>query len=457
MYSNLAILMCAPATPKILNEFHSKSRLESTILISIWECGEMVGPLIVGPLSEAYGRLPVYNIANICFIICSAIAAESQNMNMLIAFRFFLGASVASTTLNPCIVGDLFVQENRGSAMAVMGMTPFIAPILGPIVGGYISQAQGWRWTFWLVTIVTGAFELGFLLTYRESYTVIILRQKARKLRTTTGNKLLRARHEEDISVVRYLGQSIRRPFTLLFGSSVIFLTAVIGAFQVGYTYIIITTLPSVFERNYQYSEGSVGLTYLGLGERTNLLEFHSPISTKDAIHDQKSAIIMANLLLGIGMISSVILCGMFLDAYLQKKSISGSPKPEYRLPPMILGIILIPIGIIAFGWSAQARVHWIVPIGSTAIVGFAYVAVELATSSYIVDAYGIYAASAMAAITVLRNVLAATLPLAGPPLFAKLDLGMGCTILGLIALLFVPVPTLLMRYGEKMREKEHF
>ena len=99
----------------------------------------MVSPLLVGPLSEISGRLPVYNGANISFVIFSAIAAESRSISMLIAFRFFLGASVASTTLNPCIVGDMCKQEERGSALAVMGMTPFVALILGAIVGGFIS------------------------------------------------------------------------------------------------------------------------------------------------------------------------------------------------------------------------------------------------------------------------------------------------------------------------------
>ena len=226
----------------------------------------MVGPLMIGPLSEVYGRRPVYNVANICFIIFSVAAAESKNMSMLIAFRFFLGASVASTTLNPCVVGDIFIQENRGSAMAVMGMVPFIAPILGPIVGGFISQTKGWRWTFWLVTIITGAFELAFLLVYRESYLVVILRREEQRLQTNTGDKSQQAQHQDKISAMRYLGQSIGRPFTLLFGSPVILLVALVGAFQLGYTYIIITTLPSVFEQNYQFSEGSVGLTYLGLG-----------------------------------------------------------------------------------------------------------------------------------------------------------------------------------------------
>lgn len=151
-------------------------------------------------------------------------------------------------------------------------------------------------------------------------------------------------------------------------------------------------------------------------------------------------------------MISSVIFCGVFLDSHLKRKSVSGVFQPEYRLPPMILGTILVPFGLIVFGWTAQMHIHWIVPILSTAVVGFGFVAVSLASWSYLVDAFGIHAASATAATTVLRNVSAAALPLAGPALYSRLGLGRGNTVLGGIALVFVPVPLLLMKYGERMR-----
>ena len=81
----------------------------------------------------------MYHTANILFIAIGAIAAKSQSISMLIAFRFLLGMAVASTTLDSYTVGDLFVQDKRGRAIAVIGMTPFIAPILGPIIGGSIS------------------------------------------------------------------------------------------------------------------------------------------------------------------------------------------------------------------------------------------------------------------------------------------------------------------------------
>lgn len=446
--------MCAPATPQILDEFHSTSHLESTILVSIWELGEVVGPLIVGPLSERYGRLPVYHTANFLFVIFSAAAAQSTSIQMLIAFRFLLGVSVASTTLNPCIVGDLFDQQHRGRALAIMGMTPFIAPVLGPTIGGFISEAKGWRWTFWLTTIFTGVLELGFLAVYRESYKVVILERKAHRLRKDTRNERLQSRYDTGVSGNILLGQAVLRPLQLIFLSPVMLLLSTSGAFAISYTYVIITSLGGIFEQNYGFSEGSVGLSYLGLG--TCLSSLHTLISfcTKSLchIHIYHCPPHSTDPISGFGMIASVIICGAFLDARFKKASALGPPKPEHRLPPVILGSVLVPVGLTAFGWAAQAQLHWIVPILCTAVVGFGFVAVSLASWSYLVDAFGIYAASATAATTVLRNVAAATLPLAAPPLYSRLGLGWGNTVLGFVALAFTPVPVLLMRLGERMR-----
>lgn len=151
-------------------------------------------------------------------------------------------------------------------------------------------------------------------------------------------------------------------------------------------------------------------------------------------------------------MITSIALCGAFLDSYLKKKAATGTAKPENRLPPMALGNLLIPLGLIFFGWTAQEHVHYIVPIGATSLVGFGFVAVFLASQSYLVDAFGLYAASATAATVVLRNMASAALPLVGPPMFGRLGLGLGATVLGLVALLFAPVPVLLIKYGQSMR-----
>lgn len=445
--------MCAPATPSILLEFNSNSTLESTILVSIWELGEVFGPLIVAPLSELYGRLPVYHIANILFVLSSAAAAKSPSINVLIGCRFLLGLTVASTTLNSCIVADMFKEENRGRALAIMGMTPAIAPVLGPAVGGYISEYLGWRWTFWIITIATGAFELCFLITYCESYKVVILERKARRLRFETGNGLLRSRYDNGLSGFTLLGELVLRPFTLLFVSPVIILVSICGAFAISYTYVVITSISGIYEIEYGFSQGPLGLTYLGLGITIlSYLHARTPITTLAISKDPNQL-----TLSGSGMILSAILCGAYLNHRQAKPSSSAPSKPEHRLQPMILGHILVPLGLIAFGWTAQYHTHWFFPILSSAPVGFGFVAVSIASWGYLVDAFGIYAASATAAVTALRNISAVALPLAGPVLFAKVGVGLGCTVLGGVALVGAVVPVVLMRCGERMRGKGKF
>lgn len=86
----------------------------------------------------------------------------------------------------------------------------------------------------------------------------------------------------------------------------------------------------------------------------------------------------------------------------------------------------LIPIGLLWYGWSAWARVHYIMPIIGTGFVGCGLIAIFLPVSTYLVDAFTIYAASAMAANTVLRSLAGAFLPLAGPAMYRRLGLNWG-------------------------------
>ncbi|TGO34114.1 hypothetical protein BHYA_0212g00190 [Botrytis hyacinthi] len=112
MLVNLGTITIVPAVPRVLEEFHVTNELHSTLLVSIWELGEVFGPFLVGPLSEIYGRMPVYHVGNILFILCLTGGALSTNMSTLIAFRFLCGLFVCSVTLGPSIVGDLFRKED---------------------------------------------------------------------------------------------------------------------------------------------------------------------------------------------------------------------------------------------------------------------------------------------------------------------------------------------------------
>ena len=201
------------------------------------------------------------------FILFAVGAAQSQNMETLIAMRFFLGLSVASTILNPCIVGDIFREEERGRALGIMGMIPFIAPVLGPTVGGLISQAKGWRWTFWLIVIIASPLQLLFLIIYQESYRVKILKCKVERLRKRTGNQRLRSRYEINQRPIIILRDAVFRPIRLLIKSRVVLLVGVCSALNMSLVYVVITSLGPIYEERYHFRKDLLGLTYLGLGK----------------------------------------------------------------------------------------------------------------------------------------------------------------------------------------------
>lgn len=158
-------------------------------------------------------------------------------------------------------------------------------------------------------------------------------------------------------------------------------------------------------------------------------------------------------------MTGGVIVCAFTLDRFL-KRQVSrahGVAKPEQRLPPMIVGGVLLPIGLFVYGWTAQYHLHWIVPIIGTAILGFGLMITMIPASTYLVDVFTIYAASATAAGIVLKNLAGAVLPLAGPPMYSALRLGWGNSVLAFVALAFVPAPVLFLLYGERLRRSKNF
>jgi MFS family permease len=105
-------------------------------VVSVYVLRNGIGPLILAPLSEVYGRAPVHHITNGLFVICIAMCAISVNLPMLIVFRFLAGSMGAAVlTLGGGTITDLVVAEERGTAMAVWSLGPLLGPVVGPIAG----------------------------------------------------------------------------------------------------------------------------------------------------------------------------------------------------------------------------------------------------------------------------------------------------------------------------------
>ncbi|MDQ2965334.1 MAG: MFS transporter [Chloroflexota bacterium] len=126
--------------------------LTSTITVPFW-----------GKLSDLYGRKPIFMIGIVIFLAGSALSGLSQSMGMLILFRGVQG--IGAGTLFPvalAIIGDLFTPQERGKYQGLFGAVFGIAFIVGPLVGGFLTEQVSWHWIFY-VNIPIGILSLYFI------------------------------------------------------------------------------------------------------------------------------------------------------------------------------------------------------------------------------------------------------------------------------------------------------
>lgn len=327
------------------------------------------------------------------------------------------------------MIADLFPISERAKATALWSMGPLLGPVIGPICGGFIGETVGWRWVFWVLLIVGGTLSAGIELFNRETYARVLIRWKMEKMANELGRDDLRSGYESEEhsrnppAPGQVVTQGLKRPVILFCKSPIVFLLSTYMSLIYSLLYLFFTTIPTVFETQYGFSPGLAGLAYLGIG---------------------------------IGFFVGLVIVGLTNDRIVLKmmNRNNGKYEPEMRLPMMIIFSTIAPISFFWYGWSVDKHVQWIVPIIGMAPFGVAMMGLFLPIQTYVIDSYPVYAASAVACLTATRSLFAALLPLAGPKMFQSLGLGWGNSLLGFLALAFVPIPILFTRYGKVIREK---
>jgi EmrB/QacA subfamily drug resistance transporter len=126
--------------------------LTSTISVPFW-----------GKLSDLYGRKPIFMIGIVIFLAGSALSGLSQNMTQLIAFRGIQGIGAGSLfPVALAVIGDLFTPAERGKYQGLFGAVFGVAFVVGPLVGGFLTENISWHWIFY-VNIPVGLVSLYFI------------------------------------------------------------------------------------------------------------------------------------------------------------------------------------------------------------------------------------------------------------------------------------------------------
>lgn len=269
-----ATTVCVTCTSSIYTTTYAQiehelaaTRLTSAAGLSTFVLGIAFGPLFTGPLSEHYGRRPIYLISWSMFVILTIPSAVATKMEMLIVTRFFDGFA-GSTFLSVAggTVGDIFLRDELQKPMVFVSLAPFVGPSLGPLLGGFINSSLHWRWTYYIIIIWAVVLLLAIALLVPETLHSVILLKKAQKLRTETGEHRYWAPAEKaQGSNRKIVALALRRPFQLLLLEPMCFILDLYSAILLGILYLVFGAFPAVFRTTYGMNLWQSCLTFLGI------------------------------------------------------------------------------------------------------------------------------------------------------------------------------------------------
>jgi MFS family permease len=277
---------------------------------------------------------------------------------------------------------------------------------------------------------VTTPVTVLIAISTTETCHKVIIYQKTKRLQEELGNDRLKSCYElEDLDNRNPTGviiTSLARPLKMLFLSPHIFFLSLYIAFVFGVVYLLYTTIPSVFSVSYGLSTSQTGLIYIALG---------------------------------LGNVLGWLVVTFSSDKIVIRLTRANNEvfEPEMRLTISIYFGIFLPITLFWYGWSSFYRLHLASTIISLIPYGFGIMGLFLPITTYLVDSHPVYAASAIAANVILRSLVGALLPLAGPPMYTSLGLGWGNSLLGFICVLMIPLPAMFYKFGARWRKAQRF
>ncbi|KAL2289330.1 hypothetical protein FJTKL_02333 [Diaporthe vaccinii] len=405
---DLKVSWNGPDDPENPMNWPTRRKWAATLLVSALTfispvSSSMVAPAL-GPMADLFG--------------ITRSSVESQMMLSIFLLAYAIG---------PLLFGplDCWEPEQRGKAIGTYSLAPLIGPVIGPLAGGFITENTTWRWAFWATSIAAGIIQVTLYFFLPESYTPVILQRRRNRLAKETGNQNLYTayNHEQTATLIQAIGSAVVRPTRMLVTQPIMQLITLYIAYLFGLFYLIISTFPTVFGDVYHQSLGISGLNYISLG-----VGYIVGAQANAHVTDR-------------------------LYKHLKAKRTDNKGLPEFRIPTMFVGSAIVPVGLFWYGWSVQARLHWIMPNAGIAVFSAGSIVCLQCMQAYIIDSYSRFAASAMAAAIVLRSLASFGFPLFAPYMYATLGYGWGNSLLGFVSIVVgIPAPYVFWVYGAKLR-----
>ncbi|KAJ5609894.1 MFS general substrate transporter [Penicillium herquei] len=419
----IASSIYTPGEPYLMDEF-GVSKTVAILGLSLFTLGYGFGPMLWSPLSEMpkLGRSGIFFWTLLAFIIFQLPVGLAPNVVVFLVFRFVTGFCGS-----PCLatgggtITDIYEPTKVPYLLCIWSSAGVCGPVFGPIIGGFVAPAKGWRWTIWCFTWLCSAVLIVMFFLLPETSSANILYNRAKRLRKATQNNRLKS--QADIDTENHTAKDhlilLSRAFTLTFFEPIVLLMNLYAGLLYGVLFTWFESFPIVFGDIYGFDSGQQGLVFIGI-------------------------LVFAAI--------SVICLLTWIRLQLVPKLKSDNFKPEMVLPPTFIGCFALPICLFLFGWTSRASVPWIVPVICSGLFSIGVVSLFNSLFNYLGITYARYAASIFAGSALFRASFGASFPLFATPLFDNLGIGPGNSLLGGIAVLFIPVPFIFYHYGERIR-----
>ncbi|KAK6333896.1 hypothetical protein TWF730_004079 [Orbilia blumenaviensis] len=406
---------------------------------------QAIAPTLSGELSDTLGRRPVYLITFVIYVAaCAGLAVQKSLAALLILRMLQSSGSSGTVAIGFGTLADFTTPAERGSYMGFINSFPLSSPALGPVIGGAIAEAVGWRWIFWfLVVFASATLGLMFLAFPETNRKVVgdgsirppVLNRAILEKLVSPKESWAPSRKSASNGRKRTLRDMVPNPFRsvlIIFNKDVSIILLVMSIFYASF-YAVMASLPKLFSAIYGYNELEVGLCYLAFGSGGII---SSIVTGKIIDRDFQSVAKEA---------------GIKIDRT-KLEDMSKFPLEKARLKSIWYGMGLCIAATIPYGWTLSRKPHVAAPLIIQFLIGASNVCVINMISVFLIDLYPAAPATATASGNLCRCMFGAVSTSVIDIMLTKMGVGWTFTFWGLVCLICFPLLELERRQGHNWR-----
>ncbi|KAL7941356.1 major facilitator superfamily domain-containing protein [Trichoderma barbatum] len=392
------------AVPEVVQRYGINIEV-SSLALALYVFGYGLGAMIFSPLSEiaAIGRNPPYIITLFIFTVLWVPASVVDNFPGFVVLRFLTGF------------------------FAVLG------PALAPVISNFSAPVEGWHWVSWEMLWLSSPILLSFFFFLPETSSATILYYRAKRLRRTTGIERYRSQVEIDqakqhMTMKNIVYNAIIKPVEINALDPAVLFSTVYTSLVYAIFYSFFEAFPIVFLETYHFEFAVSGLPFLGVFP---------------------------------GLFVASTLCVLSWHFQVVKpfktEGFRAFGIPENRLVPALFACFWLPVGLFLFAWTARPSVHWIASIAGLSLSIIGTFTIIVCILQYLAFTYPKYSASLFAANDFARSTLAAAAIMFSRPMFLKLGIHWGVSLLAFLDIICCILLFGLWKFGPKLRAHSRF